>query len=336
MTEENTFMLKMESPASSQTMKAVVLDSDTVTGGDVSLKAITSIIDTNIYGFTPDSQAAQRIGNAEIVLTNKVRITKEVMELCPNIKYIGVFATGYNNIDISCAKERGIVVSNVPGYSTDSVAQHTFALILNYYSSVCAYDRTVKNGDWCYSKLFSYFDIPLFELSGKTIGIIGYGAIGRAVAKIAAAFNMNILVCTRSYPKDDCGIKAVTLEELLRESDIVTLHCPLTDKTAELINKDTISLMKETAILINTSRGGVINENDLAQALNSGRIAAAGLDVLTKEPMQLDCPLRTAQNCTFTPHIAWAPLETRKRLIEMVKNNIKAFLDGSPINNVAK
>lgn len=317
-------------------MRAVILDADTVTGGDVSLEPITAITETEVFGLTPENKVVENIGNAEIVLTNKVRITEEVMKLCPSIKYIGVFATGYNNIDIAAAKERGIVVSNVPGYSTDSVAQHTFALILNYYSSVAAYDKTVKNGEWCYSKLFSYFNIPFYELSGKTIGIIGYGAIGKAVARIAAAFNMNILVNTRTQPADTEGVKMVSLEELMRCSDIVTIHCPLTEKTAELINKDTLALMKTTAILINTSRGGVINEYDLADALNSGRIAAAGLDVLTKEPMELNCPLRTAKNCTFTPHIAWAPLETRQRLIEMVKGNIMSFLSGSPANNVAK
>lgn len=317
-------------------MKAVILDADTVTGGDVSLESITSLAETEVYGFSDDENIVERIKDASIVLTNKCRITRAVMEKCPQIKYIGVFATGYNNIDIEAAKERGIVVSNVPGYSTDSVAQHTFALILHYYSSVAAYDKTVKDGDWCYSKLFSYFNIPLFELAGKTIGIIGYGAIGRAVGKIAKAFNMNVLVCTRTYPKDDSSIKVCSLEELLRESDIVTLHCPLNDGTKELINASTLSLMKKSAILINTSRGGVINERDLAEALNNGMIAAAGVDVLTKEPMEMDCPLRNAKNCYFTPHIAWAPLETRKRLIGLVRENVQAFIDGKPINNVAK
>ncbi len=316
--------------------KIVVLDADTITGGDVSLKAITSLAHTEIYGYTEPDRIAKRIGDAEIVLTNKCKITREVMAECPDIKYIGVFATGYNNIDIEAAKERGVVVSNVPGYSTDSVAQHTFALILHYYSSVAAYDKTVKEGDWCYSKLFTYFNIPLFELSGKTIGIIGYGAIGRAVAKIARAFNMNVNVCTRTYPKDDSGIRVCSLEELLRDSDIVTLHCPLNDGTKELINASTLSLMKKSAILINTSRGGVINEIDLADALNSGKIAAAGVDVLTNEPMDTECPLRNAQNCYFTPHIAWAPLETRQRLIGMVKDNLLAYISGKPINNVAK
>lgn len=315
--------------------KAVILDADTVTGGDVSLSPVTSLAQTKVYGFTDPCEIAQRIGDAEIVLTNKCRITKEVMEECNGIKYIGIFATGYNNIDIEAAKERGIVVSNVPGYSTDSVAQHTFALILHHYSSVAAYDKTVKNGDWCYSKLFTYFNIPLSELSGKTIGIIGYGAIGKTVGKIAMAFNMNVLVCTRTYPKDDSGIKVCTLNELLSESDIVTLHCPLNESTKELINASTLSAMKRSAILINTSRGGVINENDLAEALNSGRIAAAGLDVLTSEPMDKNCPLRNAKNCYFTPHIAWAPLETRQRLIEMVRANVMAYIGGKPTNNVA-
>lgn len=317
-------------------VKAVILDADTITGGDVSFLPITGLTETRLFGFTTEAEAAERIGDAEVVLTNKVRITEDTIDKCPNIRFIGVFATGYNNIDIEAAKKRGIVIANVPGYSTNSVAQHTFALILNYYSSVGAYDRTVKNGDWCYSKLFSYFDIPLFELAGKTIGIVGYGAIGQAVGKIARAFNMNVLVHTRTYPADDSGVRVVSLEELLKESDIVTLHCPLTDKTSELINKETLSLMKKTALLINTSRGGVINEPDLRDALNSGTIAAAGLDVLTIEPMAADCPLRDAKNCFFTPHIAWAPLETRERLIKMVAENVSAYLSGKPINNVAK
>lgn len=197
-------------------MRAVILDADTVTDSDVSLDKISSVLPTVIYGFSTDDEIADRISDADVVLTNKCRITKEVFERCPNIKYIGLFATGYNNIDIKEAKARGCVVSNVPGYSTNAVAQHTFALILNRYSSVAAYDQTVKNGDWCYSKLFSYFNIPFFELAGKTIGIVGYGAIGKAVKRIAEAFNMNILVHTRSYPKDDSGIRVVSLEELLK------------------------------------------------------------------------------------------------------------------------
>lgn len=316
-------------------MRAVILDADTVTDSDVSLDKISSVLPTVIYGFSADDEIADRISDADVVLTNKCRITKEIFERCPNIKYIGLFATGYNNIDIKEAKARGCVVSNVPGYSTNAVAQHTFALILNRYSGVAAYDQTVKNGDWCYSKLFSYFNIPFFELAGKTIGIVGYGAIGKAVKRIAEAFNMNILVHTRSYPKDDSGIRVVSLEELLKESDIVSLHCPLTDETAGLINKDTLALMKPSAMLVNTSRGGAVVERDLADALNSGKIAAAALDVLDREPMDVNCPLRNAKNCCITPHIAWAPLETRIRLIDMVSDNLKNYLAEHPANNVA-
>lgn len=316
-------------------IRAVILDADTVTDSDVSLDKISSVLPTVIYGFSADDEIADRISDADVVLTNKCRITKEIFERCPNIKYIGLFATGYNNIDIKEAKARGCVVSNVPGYSTNAVAQHTFALILNRYSGVAAYDQTVKNGDWCYSKLFSYFNIPFFELAGKTIGIVGYGAIGKAVKRIAEAFNMNILVHTRSYPKDDSGIRVVSLEELLKESDIVSLHCPLTDETAGLINKDTLALMKPSAMLVNTSRGGAVVERDLADALNSGKIAAAALDVLDREPMDVNCPLRNAKNCCITPHIAWAPLETRIRLIDMVSDNLKNYLAGHPANNVA-
>lgn len=317
-------------------IKTVILDADTVTGGDVSLEPITSICDTTVYGFSTADEIAERIGDAEAVLTNKCVISEEVMEKCPSLKFIGVFATGYNNIDVVAAKKRGICVCNVPGYSTNSVAQHTFALILHYYSSVSKYADTVANGDWCYSKLFTYFNIPFFELSGKTLGIVGYGAIGKAVAKIARAFDMNVLVYTRTYPSDTEGIEVVSLEEMLRRSDVVTLHCPLTEETKLLINERTLSLMKPSAILINTSRGGVIDEVALANALNEGRIAAAGLDVLTLEPMRLDCPLREAKNCYITPHIAWAPLETRVRLLNLVRKNIEGYLSGNVINNVAE
>ncbi len=315
--------------------KAVILDADTVTSGDVSLSPITSLVDARIYGHTDYADIAERIADAEIVLTNKCRITAEVFEKCPNIKFIGLFATGYNNIDTVCAEKHGCVVANVPGYSTNSVAQHTFALILNYYSNIAQYDISVKRGDWQGSKLFTYFNMPFFELNGKAIGIIGYGAIGKAVKKIASAFGMKVLVYTRTVPADCEGIEVVGLNELLSRSDIVTLHCPLNDGTKELINSSTLKLMKPSAVLINTSRGGVICEKDLADALNNNVISYAGLDVLTTEPMSKDCPLIGAKNCCFTPHIAWAPLETRVRLINMVAENISAYLSGNPINNVA-
>lgn len=316
--------------------KAVILDASTVTDGDVSLEPITSLCDTAVYDYTLPEDIAERIGDAEIVLTNKCRISKEVFEKCPNLRFVGVFATGYNNVDTDAAKARGAVVSNVPGYSTNSVAQHTFALILHYYSSVSKYSDYTSSGEWCYSKLFTHFGPPLFELSGKTIGIIGYGTIGKAVAKIAKAFGMNIAVYTRTPPEDTEDIKVMSLQELLKVSDVVTLHCPLTPQTEKLINDKTLALMKPSAILINTSRGGVVDEQALRSALDSGKIAAFGADVLTAEPMSRDCPLLGAKNCYITPHIAWAPLETRIRLVELVRENLIGYLQGSIKNNVVK
>ena len=316
--------------------KAVILDAQTVSDGDVSLTPLTALCDTKVYEYTVAEDVAERIGDAEIVLTNKCRITREVFEKCPNLKYVGVFATGYNNIDIDAARERGAVVANVPGYSTNSVAQHTFALILYHYSSVSRYVEYTSKGEWCFSKLFTHFGPPLYELAGKTLGIVGYGAIGRAVAKIAGAFGMNILVHTRTAPKDTDGIEVVGLEELLKLSDIVTLHCPLTPDTEKLINAQTLSLMKPSAMLINTSRGGVIDEYAMREALDEGKIAAFGADVLTVEPMDKNCPLLGAKNCYITPHIAWAPLETRLRLIDLVRDNLEGYLNGHIINNVVK
>ncbi len=314
-------------------MKLVILDSETVSKGDVSLEGITSLMDSEVYGYTKNELVAERIGDADAVLCNKCLITREVFEKCKNLKFVGLFATGYNNVDLEAASEQGAVVCNVPAYSTESVAQHTFAFILNFFSKIGDYSQTVDNGDWINYKLFSYFYMPTDEVCGKTLGIIGYGTIGKRVAQIAKAFGMNVLAYTRT-PKNDDAAKMVPLEELLRESDIVTLHCPLTDATKELINKDTLSLMKKTALLVNTSRGGVINENDLAKALESEQIAGACLDVLTYEPMREDCPLYHAKNCTITPHIAWAPKPTRERLLEVVAENIKCWLDGKPQNKV--
>lgn len=314
--------------------KTVILDATTVTDGDVSLEPLTSLCDTAVYDYTNPEDIAERIGDAEIVLTNKCRISKEVFERCPNLKFVGVFATGYNNVDISAAKERGAVVSNVPGYSTNSVAQHTFALILHHYSSVSKYSDYTSSGEWCYSKLFTHFGPPLYELAGKTIGIIGYGAIGKAVANIAKAFGMNVAVHTRTTPADCEGIEVLGLDELLKKADIVTLHCPLTPATEKIINERTLSMMKPSAILINTSRGGTIDEPALRKALDEGKIAAFGADVLTVEPMDKNCPLLGAKNCYITPHIAWAPLETRIRLVGLVRENLEGYLSGNIKNNV--
>ena len=324
-------------------MKLCILDAETVSKNDVSLDGITSLADTTVYGSTLPNEVAERIGDSDAVICNKCRITKEVFEACKNLKYVGLFATGYNNVDIDAATQHGAVVCNVPSYSTHSVAQHTFAFILDYFNRVSEYSKTVQNGDWVNYKLFSYFYLPIFEIKDMKIGIIGFGDIGKQVAKLSIAFGMKVLVYTRTPSKAEAfkrennlgdEMKVCGLKELLKESDIVTLHCPLTEDTKELINKDTLRLMKKSALLINTSRGGVINEQDLAYALNNGVIAHASVDVITDEPMREDCPLRGAKNITITPHIAWAPKQTRERLLDVVAKNLKAFIDGAPINKV--
>ncbi|MBR0529435.1 MAG: D-2-hydroxyacid dehydrogenase [Ruminococcus sp.] len=316
-------------------MKIVILDSETVSrGGDVSLEGITSLGEAQVYGYTPNEEVADKIGDADAVICNKCLVTEEVFEKCKNLKYVGLFATGYNNVDLKAADRHGAVVCNVPAYSTDSVAQHTFALILNHFNKIRAYADTVDNGDWVNYKLFTYFYIPTYELKGMTIGIVGYGSIGRRVAEIARVFGMKVLTFTRSPEKVGDGAEAVSLDRLLRESDVVTMHCPLTDTTKEMINKDALAKMKPTAYFVNTARGGVVNEQELADALNDGVIAGAGIDTLTFEPMRADCPLRNAKNITITPHIAWAPKQTRERLLETVAENLRKWRDGQPQNVV--
>lgn len=315
-------------------MKLVILDSETVTRNDVSLDAITALGESRVYGYTLNNEIAERIGDADAVICNKCLITREVFDSCPKLKYVGLFATGYNNVDLRAASDHGAVVCNVPNYSTDAVAQHTFALILEYFNRTAEYTASVAHGDWVNYKLFTYFGIPTHELAGKTVGIVGYGAIGRKVAEIARAFGMNVVTHTRSPRKVTDGTACTELDELLKTSDIVTLHCPLTEDSKLMINRETLALMKPTAILINTARGGLVDEQALTDALNSGVIAGAGIDTLTFEPMREDCPLRGAKNCLITPHIAWAPRETRERLLEKVAENLKAWIDGAPINVV--
>lgn len=316
-------------------MKIIILDSETVSrNGDVSLEGITSLGEARVYGFTPNEEVAEKIGDADAVICNKCLITEEVFENCPNLKYVGLFATGYNNIDLAAASKHGAVVCNVPAYSTNSVAQHTFALILNHFNKIRAYADTVDNGDWVNYKLFTYFYIPTYELDGMTLGIVGYGDIGSRVAEIGKAFGMRVLTYTRSPERVDADVQAVSLDELLRESDVVTMHCPLTEDTKEMINKDTLAKMKPTAYFVNTARGGLVNEQELADALGSGVIAGAGIDVLTYEPMREDCALRNAKNCTITPHIAWAPKQTRERLLKVVEQNLRCWIDGRAQNVV--
>lgn len=316
-------------------MKITVTDIDTVTKGDLSFEFLEQLGETAYYGVTAENQVAERIKDSDIVLCNKTILNRNNLKNAKNLKYIGLFATGYNNIDIDYCRERGIAVCNAPCYSTDSVAQLTFALILELTNRVCDYRSLVDKGDWKKSRTFSMFPIPLMELKGKTIGIIGFGSIGAKTAEIALAFGMRVLAFNRS-PKAARGVEFVTQETLLSQSDIVTLHCPLNEQSRNLINKDTISKMKKGAYLINTARGPVVDEDALAAALKSGKLAGAGVDVLCTEPMSEDCPLYNIPNCIITPHIAWAGLETRERLLGIVFDNIRGFLGGNVVNNVAE
>ena len=315
-------------------MKIAVLDWYTVNiSGDIPTTQLEELGEVKIIPLTKPEETAANIGDADIVLCNKVLITKEVMDACPNIKYVGLFATGFNNVDIAYAAEKGITVCNAGQYSTNAVAQQTFAYILDRFSRVRDYDTAVKNGEWERSPAFSYFPVPTSELAGKTLAIVGYGSIGRKVAEIGSAFGMNIVISTRTQPKD-CPYEVTDLFTAAEKADVITFHCPLTDKTAGIINEEFLSHMKSSAMLINTSRGGVVNEADLAAALSSGKIAAAYLDVLVKEPMSPDTPLKGAKNCVITPHTAWAPLETRQRLVDIVCENIRAWQSGKPQNKV--
>ena len=315
-------------------MKICILDAETVTRNDVRLDSITELGDARVFGFTKNEDIAKAIGDADAVICNKCLITEEVFSACPNLKYVGLFATGYNNIDCDAATRHGAVVCNVPCYSTDAVAQHTFAFILEYFSKASQYAKMTADGGWIDYKLFSNFCLPTYEIAGLTIGIVGYGNIGRRVSKIAGAFGMNVITYTRSPHKVDDGTKTVSFDELLADSDIVSLHCPLTSDNEKLINADSLKKMKYTALLINTARGGLIDEEALSRALKEGTIAAACIDALTFEPMRADCPLQGLDNCFITPHVAWAPIETRERLIEKVAENLKAWRDGSPVNVV--
>lgn len=317
-------------------MKIVVLDGYSLNPGDLSWEGFKKLGDCEVYDRTSGDLVIERARGAEAVLTNKVVMTKEVMEALPDLKYIGVLATGYNVVDIDAAKERGIVVTNIPSYSTDSVVQSVFAHLLNITNRVAHYTREVKAGKWVESKDFTFWDTPLFELKGKTIGIVGLGHIGMAVAKVAQAFGMNVIALT-SKKKEDLpeGITPVSKEELFRQSDVLTLHSPLTPQTRNFVNAEMLALMKPTAIVINTSRGPLVNEKDLADALNNKKIFAAGVDVLSSEPPKADNPLLKAHNCYITPHIAWATFEARSRLMQIAVDNLKGFIDGKVQNNVA-
>lgn len=317
-------------------MHIVILDGYTLNPGDLSWEPIEALGTLTIYDRTPTEQIVERAQDADLVLVNKVVLSAEHLAQLPKLKYIGVTATGYNNIDLDAARERGIVVTNVKGYSSPSVAQHTFGLLLALTNHVELHSQSVHSGDWTNASDFCYWKTPLVELSGKTMGLIGLGDIGTQVAQIALAFGMKVVVY-RKHPSqtDNEQIKNVPLEELFRTSDVVSLHCPLTEETREIVNADSLALMKRSAYLLNTGRGPLINEADLAAALQGGQIAGAGLDVLSTEPPQADNPLLSAPNCIITPHIAWAFFESRQRLLRLVVENIRAFQAGTPQNVVS-
>lgn len=318
-------------------MKIIVLDGYGLNPGDLSWSGMESLGELTVYDRTSPSELLERSAGAEVLITNKTLITAEDMASLPQLKYIGVLATGYNVVDIDAAKSRGIVVTNIPAYSTSSVAQMVFAHILNITQRVGYYADENKQGRWTNSADFCYWDTPLMELDGKRMGIVGFGNIGQATARIAQAFGMEVCVVTsKEQSALPVGMKKMELDELFASCDVVSLHCPLTPDTKEMVNAERLKLMKPQAILINTGRGPLINEQDLADALNEGRIAAAGLDVLSVEPSQKDNPLLGAKNCFITPHIAWATKEARTRLMNIAVENLKAYQERHIINNVAK
>ena len=319
-------------------MKIVVLDGYTENPGDLSWEPLGKLGALTAYdrtSLTDEQEAIRRIGDAEVVFTNKTPLTRNVLEACPNVKFIGVLATGYNVVDCACAKERGIPVSNVPAYGTAAVGQFAIALLLEICHHIGHHSDSVHRGDWASSVDFCYWHHPLIELDGKTMGIIGFGKIGQVTGRIAKAMGMRILA-TGSRPTEEGKAIAeyVDMDTLLAESDVISLHCPLFPETKGIINKDTIAKMKDGVILINNSRGPLIVEEDLYNALESGKVAAAGLDVMSTEPVKADNILLKAKNCIITPHISWASKECRQRIMDCSVANLQAYLSGSPINVV--
>lgn len=318
-------------------MKIVVLDGYAANPGDLSWDGMKALGECVIYERTAPEQVLERAAGAEVVLTNKVVITAEHIAALPDLKYIGVLATGYNIVDVEAARNRGIVVTNIPAYSTDSVAQMVFAHILNICLQVQHYTEEVRDGRWTSSPDFCFWDTPLMELSGKKLGIVGLGHTGSATARIAIGFGMQVCAYTsKSHFQLIPEIKKMELDELFRECDIVSLHCPLNEQTRGMVNAARLKTMKPTAILINTGRGPLVNEQDLADALNNGTIYAAGVDVLSQEPPCADNPLLHARNCFITPHIAWASGEARQRLMQIAVDNLNGYITGKVVNNVAK
>lgn len=318
-------------------MKIVMLDAYTTNPGDLSWDNFNSLGDLTVYERTPADKIIERAYDADIIITNKTPITKETIDCLPNLKFIALMSTGYNIVDYVYLKEKGIPVSNIPSYSTDAVAQLVMSFILELSMNVGLHSKSVREGEWSDCADFCYWKTPLTELSGKTLGIFGLGKIGRAVAERAKAFGMNIVAYVpRIHGDEPDYVKLVSLDEMLSVSDVISMHCPLTPETEGVVNEEFIAKMKDGAYFINTSRGTVVNETALADALNSEKLGGAGLDVLSTEPPMKDNPLLTAKNCFITPHIAWASFETRKRLVSILYDNISAFIKGKPQNVINK
>lgn len=316
-------------------MKVVILDSFTTNPGDLSWDDLEDICDLTLYDRTPEGKTVERGIDADAIITNKTMLDRFVIAGLPKLKYIGLLSTGCNVVDLDAASERGIVVSNVPAYSTMSVVQLVFAHLLNFTNRIDLHAESVQSGEWCKSMDFCYSKAPLTELHGLTMGIVGLGEIGAQVARIACCFGMKVIAHTRTHRADCDVVEYVERDELFRRSDVISLHCPLNSETEKLVNKERLHMMKPTAFLINTGRGGLIDEDAVAESLNVGQLAGAGLDVLSTEPPQVDNPLLTAKNCWITPHIGWATRAARLRLINQMIENFKAFAAGKPINVVA-
>lgn len=313
-------------------MRIVVLDGYTENPGDLSWEELEKLGELTVYDHTAPELIDARIGDAEIIFTNKTPISAATIAAAKNLRYVGVLATGFNVVDVAAAREGGIVVTNIPTYGTSAVAQYVFALLLEICHHVGHHNQAVQAGRWSRGRDFCFWDYPLIELSGKTLGIIGYGRIGRATANIAKGFGMKVL----AYDAHAEGPELTALENVLRESDVISLHCPLSAENTGMINAESIGKMKDGVILINTARGPLINENDLREALLSGKVFAAAVDVVSTEPIKMDNPLLGLDNCLITPHIAWANKESRSRLMDVAVSNLECFLNGNTVNNVAK
>lgn len=312
-------------------MKIVILDGYTENPGDLSWDGFAALGDLAVYEHTPEDEIIRRIADAEIVITNKTPITAQTFAACPQIRYVGVLATGYNVVDVEAARRRGIAVANVPTYGTMAVAQHTFALLLELCHHVGAHNAAVQQGRWTNGRDFCFWDYPLTELCGKTLGVIGYGRIGQAVANIARALGMQVLACSARG-----GENQVSLDAVIAQSDVISLHCPLTKENEKFINRQTIARMKDGVMIVNTARGQLIDEEALRDALLCGKVSGAAVDVASAEPIRAENPLLGLPNCIITPHIAWAPKESRQRLMDVAVSNLEVFLKGEPVNNVAK